>query len=150
MTHTGRVNIIEYHRLYNTPSPVPSTSSPTPDCHGHEMEMFDNNAQQSTMFCNVKAMWMYCKSHQLFIKGSWNTGKILNFSSSFINCLPPDASWWYNVLRTEFIYTQHLVSCFQTCVLVRLSPLLPSHLNTSSLSVGDNVINHYAFVNTSL
>lgn len=54
-----------------------------PDCRGHEMGMFYNNVQQSTMFCSVNSMWMYCKKRQLFMNESWNIGKILNFPRLF-------------------------------------------------------------------
>lgn len=42
--------------------------------------------------------------------------RFLHFSSSFIDCLPQHASSRYNVVRTEFIYQQHRVQCFQMCV----------------------------------
>lgn len=122
---------------------------------GHEMEMFDNNVQRSTMFCNVKAMWMCCEIHQLFIKkGRWNIGKILNFSSSFINCLSPACLMMVHCSKgrmhlqtaTECSVFRHVCSCvFVSVPLVYLSSYLPpfAYLNTWSLSVWDNVINHY-------
>lgn len=74
----------KYHNCFKRPSASPSLFHH----HGHEMECSTITCISAQCFA-IKGMWMRCKIHLLCMNGSWNIGKILNFSSTLISCLPP-------------------------------------------------------------